>query len=316
MTLEGYRRSTAVPAACILAVAIAFGFPLHVDAATDTEGSIVMQGVSRTYTLHVPPLEAPQTGFPLILAFHGGGGQARSMRRLTGFDELADKLGFIVAYPNGIDRHWNDGRSTIKNPVDDVSFVSALIDRLQAERKIDPHRIFAAGMSNGAMFSERLACDLSNKISAIAAISGQLPVDYRPRCKPANPISVMQIGGTSDPIVPYDGGHVADFGGRGEGGTVLSVEATANFWARNNGCKGGKTQVEMPHPRIFDKTRIRQERYADCPSTGRVVVYTVEDGGHAWPGGPQYLPAVIVGRASRQMDASSAIADFFFASQP
>lgn len=296
----------------LLAIAAAWlGLTLAVPALADGTGSLPFGNQTRTYSIHVPDGPPPRGGFPVILAFHGGGMQGAGMQRLTHLDEVADRDRFIAVYPDGIDRHWNDGRATIKNPQDDVGFVSALIDQLEQRYPVDAGRIYATGISNGALFAERLGCDLSRRIAAIAPVAGTLPADIAPACRPARELAVMQIDGTADLIMPYGGGAVADFGGKGEGGQVLSVAETAAIWARANGC--GRPGVAQPLAPVapLDRTRIARMAYSACRPAGQVVVFTVEGGGHAWPGGPQYARPRVIGWASRQMDASSTIAAFF-----
>jgi polyhydroxybutyrate depolymerase len=279
--------------------------------AADTPGRLQVADKPRTYIVHVPDGPPPPGGFPLLMAFHGGGMQGEGMRRLTRFDDIADARRFIAVYPDGIDKHWNDGRATIKHPQDDVGFVSALLDRMEQDFAIDRGRVYAAGISNGALFAERLGCELSGRIAAIAAVAGTLPRDLGPRCQPSSPVAVMQIDGTADPIMPFNGGAVADFGGRGEGGQVLSVADTVSFWARHGGCEGPATRQPLAPVVPMDGTRVLATRYAGCVRGGRVELLTVADGGHAWPGGGQRAPRIVIGVASRQIDASQAIAEFF-----
>lgn len=294
-------------ATALLAFAV-LALPLHASA---QQARMQVNGATRTYAVHVPPGPAPAGGFPLVLAFHGGGMQGEQMRKLTHFDAVADQRGFVVAYPDGIDKHWNDGRSTIKNPQDDIGFVSAMIAQLAQNHAIDRKRVYATGLSNGALFAERLGCDLARDIAAIAPVAGTMPADIAASCKPGAPVAVLQIGGTRDPIMPYGGGAVADFGGRGEGGMVLPLEQTSAFWARANGCgsAGAPEPVTVVAP--ADPTRVMRKRYAQCPASGPVVQLSIVGGGHTWPGGAQYARALVVGLASRQIDASESIADFF-----
>lgn len=299
------RLAPAAVAACLLASGSAM--------AADAPGQLQAGGKVRTYAVHMPDSAAPPGGFPLVLAFHGGGMQGAGMRRLTGLDAAADRRGFIVVYPDGVDKHWNDGRSTIRDPRDDVGFVAALLDRLGGEHTIDRGRVYATGISNGALFAERLGCELSQRIAAIAPVAGTLPADLAPRCRPAHPVAVLQIDGTADPIMPFDGGAVADFGGRGEGGQVLSVPATIAFWARHNGCGPARLPAALAPLAPLDRTRIVRTDYAGCPAGAAVTLLTVAGGGHAWPGAAQYAPRRAIGVASRQVDASAAIADFFLA---
>jgi polyhydroxybutyrate depolymerase len=250
-----------------------------------------------------------------VLALHGHGGTGKSMNLLTGFNNLAEEAGFIVVYPDGVDRAWNDGRDTIKRKdVDDVGFISALISRLSGAYNIDRTRIYATGISNGAMMTARLGCELSDKIAAIATVAGNLNVDIAGNCAPGRPMSVLIMHGTSDPIVPYEGGSVRSFANRGEGGSVLSVQAAAKVWAVRDACPASSTapdQTELPDLDPSDGTRVTRQVYGNCRQNTEVVVYTIVGGGHTWPGGFQYFPAVVIGKTTHDIDGSRIIWDFF-----
>ena len=302
--------------ATLAGAASAWRNPAGARPAPSTPVEITVGGLNRSYEIHVPRSPAPGRGYPVLIALHGGGGQAESMIRLTKLHDLADARGFIVVSPNGIDKHWNDGRTTVKRKVDDVGFIAAMLDAVERDYRVDRGRIYATGISNGAIMSNRLACDLSDRIAGIAPVAGTLATDYASACHPANPVAVLQISGDSDPIMPYAGGAVADFGGRGEGGLVQSAPQSSAFWARLDGCGRAAATVEFPTVRPGDSTRIAVLRYRDCPAGARVELWTVKGGGHTWPGGAQYLPAVFIGRASQQVNASAAIADFFLSLPP
>jgi len=267
--------------------------------------------MARTYLIHVPDGLPPKNGFPVVLAFHGGGGRASKMIGLMRLEPFADARGFIVIYPNGLDRHWNDGRSTIRNKADDVGFVAALLDEIEKRYPIDASRIFAVGVSNGAVFAERLGCELSNRIHAIAAVSGTMAADLAVACHPSSSVSVLQIAGTADPIMPYGGGTVKQFLGAGEGGTVLSAPATAELWSRLDGCAAPSPSQELPQRGRPDGTAIMRLAFGHCRRGAAVTLLTVKNGGHAWPGGAQTLP-MIFGKTSTQLDTSQTIIDFFF----
>ena len=299
----------------LLASGLACGALAGSASAADQSAQLTFGGKVRTYTVHMPDRAPPTRGFPVILAFHGGGMQGAGMARMSGLDAVADKRGFIAVYPDGLDKHWNDGRLSIKNPQDDVGFVSALLDKLAADHTVDKARIYATGISNGALFAERLGCDLSQRISAIAPVAGTLPVATSRDCRPARPVAVLQIDGTADPIMPFNGGGVKSFGGKGEGGEVLAVKTTAQFWARHDGCTAAGPKEMLPPIAPLDHTRIVRVRALGCMAGGEVTALAVVGGGHTWPGGPQYAPRLTVGVASRQMNASAVIADFFL-SQP
>jgi polyhydroxybutyrate depolymerase len=281
-------------------------------APTDPTLTITVNGLVRFYVQHLPA-PMPSGPVPVILAFHGGGGDGAGMASLTGLDALADRDGFIAVYPNGIDRHWNDGRRTIKNKVDDVGFISALLDRLEQLYPVDAGRIYATGISNGGMFTERLGCQLAGRIVAIAPVEGSMPADIAPTCQSAQPVTVLQIGGTADPIMPYDGGAVADFGGLGEGGVVLSVDRTMALWRSLDACAPPGPATRLPPIAPADDTVVFETNAAPCSAGADVTLLSILGGGHTWPDGPQYLPKFIIGRVSHQLDASSAIAGFFLA---
>ncbi len=286
---------------------------------TNNTDSIIFGGLERTYILHIPPAYDKTKALPLVIMLHGGGGTAKYMVKHTfgGFDKLSDKNGFIVVYPDGIEKHWNDGRReketgyrTHKENIDDVGFISALIDTLIKKQNIDPKRVYVTGISNGAMMSYRLACELTNKIAAIAPVVGNLPQDIYSSCKPSRPISVLAINGINDPLVPFGGGNVTGPFGLKKLGKVLSTVDTIRFWVNHNNCSSSHVTRE-PDKDPQDGTRVQKEVNGDCKEGTEVILYSIEGGGHTWPGGRQYLPERIVGKTSRDIDANELIWDFF-----
>lgn len=273
-------------------------------------------GAQRHYLVHRPA--APAQGRPAaVLVFHGGGGSAAQMAETSGFNRLADANGFIAVYPEGIDRSWNDGRGADTRAgaagVDDVGFVAALIDHMIAAYDVDPARVYATGMSNGGMLTQNLGCRLSGRLAAIAPVAGSLAVANEPDCTLAQPLPVLQIHGTADRIVPYEGGVVrVTSGNRGAAGTqpVLSVAATQQLWRAKNNCPP-PVSSQLP-ARTDDGTSVTLDA-SRCPGNVDVVLYTITNGGHTWPGSEGRLPEVVVGPVSHQIDASEAIWNFFAA---
>jgi polyhydroxybutyrate depolymerase len=207
----------------------------------------------------------------------------------------------------GEGRHWADGRGTTpadRADIDDVGFIVELIARLSSEFSIDSSRVYATGISNGGFMAELLACRAADRFTAVAAVAATLPVAVATTCQPARPISVLLMHGTNDPLVPYRGGEVVQ-----GGAMVKSAPATASAWARLNGCATGRSSTDLPDT-SDDGTRVRLDRFA-CPGNTAVALYTIDGGGHTWPGGEQYLPVRLIGRTSRDIDASSVIAQFF-----
>jgi len=234
------------------------------------------------------------------------------MERLTGFSELADRAHFVVAYPDGIGRSWNDGRAVAASPaqrqnVDDVGFVTTLIDALTAELRIDPRRVFATGLSNGASFTHYLAARAAGRLAAVASVAGGLAAPFAPRFAPAAPVSVLVMQGTADPLVPYEGGPIA--GGRL--GSELGAEATARAWVEADGIRAEPARGTLPDSDPRDGCRVSWQRWSGGRERTEVWLYRLEGGGHTWPGGPQYLPRLIVGPVCRDFDASFAIWNFF-----
>ena len=282
--------------------------------------SIVAGRLKRTYLIHVPAAHDKTRPAPLVIALHGGGGTGKNMMKLTqnGFDRLSDRDGFVVVYPEGIEKNWNDGRSGTeteyrahKKNIDDVGFISALIDRLVIELNIDPQRVYVTGMSNGAVMSYRLACELAGKIAAIAPVTGNIALNLYPSCSPARPISVLAINSVNDPLMPFAGGDITGPFGHKKLGKVLSASGSINFWARHNNCSLSPAITYEPDKDPKDGTRARKETYGNCKDGTGVILYAIEDGGHTWPGGYQYLNRRIIGKANRDMDANEVIIDFF-----
>jgi polyhydroxybutyrate depolymerase len=249
---------------------------------------------------------------PLVLIFHGGGATARAMERLTGFSELADREGFIAVYPQGIGRSWNDGRDTTvskahRDQIDDVHFIEALIDTVAAEHRIDAKRVFATGISNGAIFSHYLAANLSTRIAAIAPVVGGIAVPFDRRFKPEQPVSVLIFQGTLDPLVPFAGGDVA---GRRRG-KIISTAATVQKWVVQDGCTAAPRTETLADTDRTDDCRVERASWSSCRDRTGVTLYTLHGAGHTWPGGAQYLPARWIGKVCRDIDATDVIWEFF-----
>jgi polyhydroxybutyrate depolymerase len=255
----------------------------------------------RSYILHLPPSRKPGSALPLLFVFHGAGGDAASMAQHTALTEAANARGYAVVYPEGVDHRWNDGRGTAAT--DDVGFIRTLLDSLRTALPVDQRRIYATGISNGAGLALRLACDLPGTFAGIAQVAGALAAALEGRCAATSSVSLIMFQGTRDPLMPYDGGVLTLRRGR-----VLAAPRTAELFARVNGCANESLVTAEPDT-VTDGTRVRRSTYPGCREGRDVVLFTIEGGGHTWPGGPPVGRAV--GRVTRDLDASGAMLDFF-----
>jgi polyhydroxybutyrate depolymerase len=306
----------------ILVVFIALSSFLHFSFLNISPGlhkdSLVINGLKRTFLYNIPESFVIHKPVPLLIVLHGGGGTGRNMVKLTmeGFNTLSEKRGFIVVYPDGIAKHWNDGRNSEepgakKENIDDVGFISALIDYLVKKLNVDQKRVFVTGMSNGAIMSYRLACELSEKIAAIAPVAGNIAQNMLVKCSPSRPVSILAINGTKDPLVPFNGGDVTGPFGQKKLGKVLPVQESVRFWVNINNCSTTPVVTYEPDLDIEDETLVRKESYTNGRENSEVVLYIIEDGGHTWPGGFQYLGKGIVGKTCYDINADEIIWKFF-----
>ncbi len=289
-------------------------------AGKSVEQSMRCGGVERTYLVYAPPSLDRKKPVPLVIVLHGGfgSGKATEFRLLGGrMDILADRDGFVVVYPDGTGgpfaRHWNDGRKGVdyashKNNVDDVAFISGLVDRISTEYMIDPKRVYVTGMSNGAMMTHRLGIELSRKIAAIATVAGALPEPLATR-RPACPVPALIINGTADSMVGWKGGELIV--GRRGFGRVLSVPDTVAYWCKHNNCDVKPVKTDMPDRDPKDGTRAQKAVFSASGAGAEVVFITVKNGGHTCPGGVGYLPERIIGKTCRDFNACDVIWDFF-----
>jgi polyhydroxybutyrate depolymerase len=274
-------------------------------------------GRERTYRVYAPPALAAGRKYPLFVLLHGGGSSGKGMRRLTGhcFERRAAAEGAVVAYPDGFDGHWNDYRGDLsrraqRENVDDAAFLKAMVAEISGKYPVDAARVYAAGMSNGAMMSHALACLASDTFAAVAAVSGAMPEKLAPACAPARPVPVMLVNGTDDPLVHWAGGDVTGPFGRRKLGRVLSAEGTRDFWLKKDGCDVSKAVKSVKDESQKDGTSLERENYAACAGGSEVNFIKVAGGGHTWPGGAQYLPRFLIGRTTDEM-AGEEIWDFF-----
>lgn len=260
-------------------------------------------GLPRTYSLHVPAGVEHPAG--LVINLHAAGATGAGQAALTHYDAVADAHGFIVAYPDGIDFSWADGRGASvpdREGVDDVGFIAELVAKLVADFGIDPGRVFVTGLSAGAFMANRMACERADLFAAVAPVAGTLGVGVA--CNASRPVAVLATHGTADPVVPFEGGPMT---GRGGASTVVSAPAMAERWRQLDGCSGAPVEDVLPD--AADGTQTRRLTSANCAAGTEVVFMQVDGGGHTWPGAPTVL--LEAGATSQAFDASEAAWRFF-----
>jgi len=290
-------------------VALATNYPKTTGIFTRCVGSI--GGRDRSFFVYEPRDLKP--GAPLLFMFHGGGGDGRAAREGTGgeFELLADRYGFVVVYPDGVNRSWNGCRKLQnaqrqRRGIDDMAFVDAMIAQEIARHKIDEKRVFAVGHSNGGALAFRLALERADKFAGIAAISTNLPAADNMDCDPKpKPMPVLIMNGTADPVSPYDGGTNR----RGTAnGRTLSTDETVHYFARSNGLEGAPERAVLPH-KGADTTSVERVVWT-APGKPAVALYTIRGGGHNVPQ-PYFRFPRSVGPQTEDVDAPAAIWDFF-----
>lgn len=264
-------------------------------AQTTITANITYKGQNRNYRLRLPANHDKNTAIPLVFNLHGFTSNAIEQEIYSGMNIIADTARFAVCYPNGISNAWNVGWS-FGSTADDVGFISTLIDQLNSTYGIDKSRVYACGMSNGGFMSYRLACELNDRIAAIASVTGSMVQQAINSCKPGKSVPVMEIHGTADPVVNYNG-------------TVnvsVAISKVLKFWQENNGCDINPTIEQVPNKSITDNTTAEKWTYTNCENNKKLIHYKITNGGHTWPGS-----IINNGTTSQDFNASEEIWKFF-----
>lgn len=255
-------------------------------------------GEKREYLLHIPDAYTGNDPVSLVLALHGGTGSAKNIESQSGLPDFSDEMGFIACFPEGMHRTWNAGDccgKASKKDVDDVGFISKLIDELLDEYNIDPNRVYVTGMSNGGFMSYRLACELSDKIAAIAPVAGSFTAE---NCDPNSPVSIIHFHSELDENIPSEGGT----------GDGLSehynppLDSVFTIWAGFNDCM-------VLDSAINDIEGVTHRIWTACNNSTAIEYYLTSDGGHSWPGGTR--PRSKADDTSELINANELMWDFF-----
>ncbi|MGK0391205.1 MAG: polyhydroxybutyrate depolymerase [Maribacter sp.] len=270
-------------------------------AQTDLQLTLEYDGITRDYRIHLPPQYTGGVSLPLVLNLHGNTSNAVQQEFYTQFVPLSNEKGFIVCHPDGLPipggtgNTWNvsfqGGADT-----DDTGFISALIDRLHIDYDIDLTRVYSTGMSNGGYMSYKLACE-TNRIAAIASVTGSMVPSELANCSPIRATPIMQIHGTTDPVVPYEGAV-----------WTTGIESLVDWWVAHNGCMDGPAITDVPDINTDDGCTAELYEYTSCDDGTKVEFYKITNGGHTWPEG---LVETGAGNTNRDFNASAIIWEFF-----
>jgi len=277
---------------------------------------VQVEDLERRYRVHVPKSYDGAKPAPVVLAFHGGGGNPESMVRLSGLNAKSDEAGFIVVYPYGSGRDPERGLTfngggccgyAKRKNVDDIAFVRAILDDLDGAASVDSERIYATGISNGAIMAYYVASELSDRIAAIAPVAGPMMTDT---CNPTRPVPVMHFHGTADELAPFHGGR-----GKGSPGVPAflrpefnSVEHSIQSWVKANGCNA-TPKVELLPDRSDDGMRVTRKTWSGGKDGSEVVLIEIEGGGHTWPG--RQPPFRFLGTFTKEISANDLMWEFF-----
>ena len=253
------------------------GFVFSSSAQQTINASITHDGIERDYILYVPEIYDGSTAVPLVLNFHGFGSSASQQMFYGDFRDIADTEGFLLVHPEGTtligNQFWNVGFPGLSSTIDDVGFTEALIDELATLYTIDLDRVYATGMSNGGFMSFLLACQLSEKIAAVASVTGSMTQDTFDDCNAQLPTPVLQIHGTEDDVVSYN-----------ENNLSLPIPDVISYWVDHNNCETTPTTTTLPDVDVSDGSTIEYSVYEDGVNGITTEHMKVIGGGHTWPG--------------------------------
>lgn len=258
-------------------------------------GTIQHGGINRSYRLRLPSNHNKAVPIPLVFNFHGFSSNAAQQEIYSNMNAVADTARFAVCYPEGISSAWNVGW-TFGSTADDIGFTSAMIDELNLKYGIDKSRVYACGMSNGGFMSYVLACRLNDRIAAIASVTGSMVPGSLATCQPGKSVPVMEIHGTADATVEYNGTAQIS----------LPIPTVLEFWQKNNGCDESPFKENVPDKNTSDGTTTEKYTYTNCKDGSQMIHFKVLNGAHTWPGA-----FINIGTTSQDFSASLEIWKFF-----
>ena len=263
-----------------------------------TNGTLVSSGITRRYLVHVPPNHDISKPVPLVISLHPAASWPAAEMRISGWNTIADQHDFLVVYPAGRDfpQVWP---MSPQDASTDALFVSDLIDHLESRFKIDPRRIYVDGISNGAAMAFAVSCRFPSRIAAVGAVAAAESISFD-FCGDAAPVPMIAFHGTGDRIAPYHGGKSGDPINPRQFPAIRDWVAD---WAKRNRCAPDPVDTRITG-------EVHRFDYLNCPDQADVILYTIEGGGHSWPGQDD-LPEWIVGHTTQDINATQLLWDFY-----
>lgn len=286
-------------------------FPAKGNPDTAQQRTIMAGGLERTYLIQKPAGNGP---FPLVVLLHGGTQTASQVWAETSLPTLAARDNFILVAPNGVNKHWNDGRGAVLggsgSTADDVGFLRSVISQVVAQDHADPRAVFMVGPSNGGFMTQYFACQSAETLRAAANVISDLPVSIAQKCKPSKALPWLSINGTADPLIPFAGQGEGVVKNGQEQPALLSADLTFKFWADHAGCSA---QVETTRFQGADGKWVEKRVRRGCNGAPYSVQYVCYGSGHVWPGTPIRLAFIrrIIGQPTMAFDSGTVIWDFF-----
>ena len=284
-----------------------------INAQQNISDSLQHQNYQRQYIVHLPPGYNNNSPTPAVIVLHGGSGNYQSVQGFTQMNFVSNQNDFLAIYPQGIGNappgySWADGRNTTADQagIDDVGFMSKLIDTLYNDYNIDTNRVYICGFSNGGFMTQRLACETPELFAAIGGLGCSIDTNLIQTCNPNQAVPMAYFSGTADPEVPYNGGAMNN----PIVTPIVAIDTAVQFWVKNNNCQTAEPVVNIPDNVPEDSSTVELYKYTDCDCDADFYFYKIINGGHTWPGVPvPQFPQL--GNTNEDIHASYLLWDFF-----
>lgn len=284
-----------------------------INAQQNISDSLQHQNYQRQYIVHLPPAYNNNSPTPAVIVLHGGSGNYQSVQGFTQMNFVSNQNDFLAIYPQGIGNappgySWADGRNTTADQagIDDVGFMSKLIDTLYNDYNIDTNRVYICGFSNGGFMTQRLACETPELFAAIGGLGCSMDTNLIQTCNPNQAVPMAYFSGTADPEVPYNGGAMNN----PTVTPIVALDTAVQFWVNNNNCQTAEPVVNIPDNVPEDSSTVELYRYTNCDCDADFFFYKIINGGHTWPGVPvPQFPQL--GNTNEDIHASYLLWDFF-----